>query len=60
MQQVYLGRKDTSYVETAVIASTRSSFYNNIFSNNDIDKQIKIWISTTPPWYNAGGGSGQD
>ena len=55
---LYIGRGDTKYVDyvNGVKANKDISFSGNIFSYNDIGKQVKIWISTTPPlpWYDDG------
>ena len=62
---IYIGRSDTKYVDYVISAKANETIYfdGEIFSKNDIGKQVKLWISTTPPpWYedpngHSGGGA---
>ena len=48
---IYIGRSDTKYVDYVISAKANDTIYfdGEIFSKNDIGKQVKLWISTTPP-----------
>ena len=54
-KKIYLGRKDKNIVDTAYNYGHGASFNLDLFTEEDVDKNVKVWLATIPPpWYNEG------
>lgn len=55
-KKIYLGRKDKNIVTTGYKNKYGgASFILDLFTEEDVDKNVKVWIATTPPpWYDDG------